>query len=74
MWSRCWWATWVSGFFGVAGLLHLVRLVVRVPIRIGTYDVPLAVTLVVGLGCLALSAALLWVEVQRERAKRSRHP
>jgi len=74
MWTRCWWATWLSGFFVIFGLLHLARLVVRVPIRVGTYDVPLTVTLVMGLGCLVLSAALLWVEVQRERAKRSHHP
>lgn len=65
MWSRCWWATWLSGFFGIAGLLHLARLVVRVPLRIGTYDVPLTVTLWVGLGCLALSAALLLWEARR---------
>ena len=70
MWSRCWWATWLSGFFGITGVLHLARLVFRVPVRIGTYDVPLAVTVSVGVMCLALSAGLLWIEAQRERAKR----
>ena len=69
MWSRCWWATWLSGFFGIFGLLHLARLIVRIPIRLGTYDVPLAVTAVVGVACLAISTGLLWIEVQRERAK-----
>ena len=34
MWSRCWWATWLSGFFGVTGLLHVARVVVPVPLSI----------------------------------------
>ena len=70
MWSRCWWATWVSGFFGIAGLLHVARFFFRVPVRVGTYDVPLAVSISVGMVFLGVSAGLLWIEVQRERAKR----
>lgn len=70
MWKRCWWATWVSGFFGIAGLFHLARLVFRVPVRLGAYDVPVTVSLTVGVVFLAISAGLLWLEVQRERAKR----
>lgn len=72
MWSRCWWATWVSGFFGIAGLLHLMRFVVRVPVRIGAYDVPVGVSLVVGAAGVGVSAGLLWFEAVRARAARRR--
>jgi hypothetical protein len=71
MWSRCWWATWVSGFFGIAGLLHVVRYFASVPLRVGSYEVPLTGSLVVGMAFVIISAGLLWIEVQRERAKRS---
>lgn len=70
MWKRCWWATWVSGFFGIAGLLHLARFFFRVPVRLGAYEVPLAVSVAVGVAFLGISAGLLWIEVQRERATR----
>lgn len=70
MWSRCWWATWVSGFFGIAGILHLVRFFFRVPLTVGTYPVPVTVSVVVGIVFLGISAGLLWIEVQRDRAKR----
>ena len=71
MWSRCWWATWLSGFFGVTGLLHVARVVVPVPLSIAGYDVPRAVTAIAGMICLGLSAGLLWVEVLRERRRRA---
>ncbi len=70
MWSRCWWATWASGFFGIAGLLHVARFFFRVPVRVGAYDVPLTVSVLVGVVFVGISAGLLWIEVQRERAKR----
>ncbi|MBI3011424.1 MAG: hypothetical protein HYY58_02895 [Candidatus Omnitrophica bacterium] len=70
MWSRCWWATWVSGFFGIAGLLHLARFFFRIPVRLGTYDVPVRLSLCVGVLFIAISGGLLWLEVRRERAKR----
>ena len=71
MWSRCWWATWLSGFFGVTGLLHVARVVVPVPLSIAGYDVPRSVTAIAGVVCLGLSAGLLWVEVVRERRRRA---
>lgn len=70
MWSRCWWATWVSGFFGIAGLLHVARFFFRIPVRVGTYEVPLTVSVLVGAAFIGISAGLLWIEVQRARAKR----
>ncbi len=74
MGSRCWWATWVSGFFGIAGLLHVARWVFQIPLTVGTYHIPIGVSVVVGIVFLGVSAGLLWIEVQREQAKRSRHP
>ena len=71
MWSRCWWATWVSGFFGIFGLLHLVRLFIPFRLVVGSYEVPLRVTVAAGLLFLAISGGFLLIEVQRERAKHS---
>lgn len=70
MWSRCWWATWVSGFFGIAGVLHIARYFTGMPLRVGAYDVPLMVSLAGGIVFVIVSAGFLWIEVQRERAKR----
>jgi hypothetical protein len=69
MWSRCFWASWVSGFFGIAGLLHVVRFFFRVPLRVGMYDVPLIVSVCVGVMFLVISAGLLWIEAKREQTK-----
>ncbi len=71
MWSRCWWATWLSGFFGIAGLLHLLRLAAPFELSIAGFDVPLPVTAGAGAACLMLSAGLLLLEVRRERRKRA---
>lgn len=71
MWSRCWWATWVSGFFGIFGLLHLGRLLFPFRLVVGPYEVPPALTAVAGLLFLAISAGFLLMEIQRERSKRS---
>jgi len=70
MWSRCWWATWLSGFFGIAGALHLVRWVFKVPVTIGETAVPVPASLAIGVALLLVSAGLLWIEVQREHAKK----
>ena len=71
MWSRCWWATWISGFFGIFGLLHLVRLVVPFRLLVGEYDVPLTVTVTAGFISLAVSVGLLLLEVWREQARKA---
>ena len=71
IWSRCWWATWASGFFGIFGLLHLARILFPVRLVIGSHEVPLRVTVAAGLLSLAISAGFLLIEVRRERAKRS---
>ena len=71
MWSRCWWATWLSGFFGIAGVLHLARAFVGIRLTLGEIEVPLALSAGLGAGFLGLSVGLLVIEAQRERAKRS---
>lgn len=71
MWSRCWWATWVSGFFGIFGLLHLIRLFVPFRLVVGEYEVPIKVTVAAGIISLVISAGFLLIEAQRERTKRT---
>lgn len=61
--------TWVSGFFGIFGLLHLVRGCLPFRLVIAEYDVPLRVTVAVGLLSLVISAGLLLLEVARARMR-----
>ncbi|HBQ38159.1 MAG: hypothetical protein A3I71_01125 [Omnitrophica WOR_2 bacterium RIFCSPLOWO2_02_FULL_63_16] len=72
MWTRCWWATWVSGFFGIAGIVHVARwlIVPQLRIVIGQTEVPPTTSGLVGIVFLAISGGLLWLEAFRERAKR----
>lgn len=57
--------TWVSGFFGIFGLLHLMRLLVPFQLMIGGYEIPLKITVTAGIISLAISAGLLLLEVWR---------
>ena len=54
-------STWFSGFFGLGALVHLVRSILKFPLVVNNYEVPisLSVTLAVVLG--ALSLILLYV-------------
>jgi hypothetical protein len=72
MWQRCWWATWVSGFFGIAGIVHVARwlLFPQLRIMLGQTEVPPSTSGLVGIVFLAISGGLLWLEVVRERAKK----
>lgn len=49
-------ATWFSGFFGLGVVVHLVRLIFRVPVTLGTWAVPLgfSIGMVVLFGALSL--------------------
>lgn len=69
MWSRCWWATWLSGFFGIAGIAHVARVTWRLRLVIGEAEIPLWVSAAVGASFLLISAGLLWIEVLRARGK-----
>lgn len=54
-------AVWFSGFFGFGAIGHLIRLILKVPVTIGTFEVPLnlSVVLVVVLGALSLGLLIL---------------
>ena len=58
-------ATWFSGFFGLGALVHLVRSILKFPLVVNNYEVPisLSVTLAVVLG--ALSLVLLYVSCKK---------
>ncbi len=55
------WVVWFSGFFGLGALVHLLRLVFQVPVTIGTFEIPLTVSLVVGAIFSILSIGLFLV-------------
>lgn len=38
---------WLSGFFATPTLMHLIRVVLRAPVRLGTWDVPLSTSYIV---------------------------
>lgn len=54
-------AIWFSGFFALGAVMHLVRSIVRFPLVVGTFEVPisLSVVLAVVLGVLSLSLLCL---------------
>lgn len=54
-------AIWFSGFFGLGALVHLVRLVLRFPLIVNGYAVPLTASaiLVVVLGGLSVGLLVL---------------
>lgn len=72
MWKRCWWATWVSGFFGIAGIVHVTRWLIFPQFRIviGQTEVPPTTSGMVGIVFLAIAGGLLWLEAYRERHRR----
>ena len=58
-------AIWFSGFFALGALVHFVRLMLRVPLVVGTFEVPLTASALVALGMGALSAGLLVLGLKR---------
>ncbi len=52
---------WFSGFFGLAALVHLVRLLFQVPLVLGGRSVPMAVSVIIVLVAGILSLRLLSV-------------
>lgn len=54
-------AVWFSGFFGLAALVHLVRLLFQVPLVVGGRPVPMAVSVIVVLVAGILSLRLFSV-------------
>ncbi len=58
-------ALWFSGFFGMAALVHLVRLLLRVQVIAGTRRIPLRLSVAIVLIAGALSVALLYTGCKR---------
>ena len=52
---KCCFYAWFSGFFGLAAVGHTIRLLLRVPVHLGSYSVPLRVSLGVAIVTGALS-------------------
>jgi len=63
-------AIWFSGFFGLGAVMHLARSILRFPLVVNNYEVPivLSVTLAVVLG--AISLALLYVGCRKPCCKK----
>jgi len=58
-------AVWFSGFFGLGAIVHLVRLVLRFPLMVGSYEVPLTVSAILVLVLGAFSIGLLFLGWRR---------
>ena len=58
-------AIWFSGFFGLGALVHLVRLVLRVPLMVGSHEIPLMTSAFVVLVFGGLSIGLLILGCKR---------
>lgn len=58
-------ALWFSGFFGLGAVVHLVRLLLRVPVIVGTWHVPLRFSALAVAIFGGLSLALLYAACRR---------
>ena len=58
-------ALWFSGFFGLAAVVHLVRLLFKVPVTIRGWAVPLHLSAAAVLVAGGLSAALFYIGCKR---------
>ncbi len=52
-------SVWFSGFFGLGATVHLIRLLLRFPVTIGTWQVPMSVSVAIAVVFGALSLFLL---------------
>ena len=63
-------AVWFSGFFGLGAIVHLVRLLLRFPLIVGTFEVSLRMSLVLVIVLGGLSLVLLCVGLRRPCCKK----
>ena len=54
-------ALWFSGFFGLGLVVHTVRLIFQVPVTIGTFAVPLSLSVLAMIIFGALSGGLFYL-------------
>lgn len=52
-------AVWFSGFFGIAAILHALRVLFQLPVVIGTWQVPVRISLVIAIVFGLISLGLL---------------
>ena len=62
-------AIWFSGFFGLGAVVHLIRLILRVPMIIGGFNVPLGLSAAVAVVFGALSIGLLCLGLKQPCGK-----
>ena len=58
-------AVWFSGFFGLGAVVHTVRFLLKIPVTIGTWHVPLRTSAILVVLFAALSAGLLVLGCRR---------
>ena len=63
-------ATWFSGFFGLGALVHLGRLILRIPLTVGDFQVPLGLSLALVIVLGGLSLGLLYLGIRRPCCKK----
>ena len=51
-------ALWLSGFFALGAVVHLIRFLFQVSLIVAGHEIPLVASLILGLGFAALSLAL----------------
>ncbi|GEM_PF-3812689 len=71
MWSRCWWATWLSGGFASVGAILTILGLLRVPLTVGGRHVSLEASLVLVVSALAASIGLLVFEAWKAARRRA---
>ena len=58
-------AVWFSGFFGLGAIVHGTRLILRLPLVVGTFAVPLRLSAVAVVILSILSVGLLYLVCRR---------
>ena len=58
-------ALWLSGFFALGAVAHLVRFVLNLSLAVNGQEIPLAVSGAVGVVFTVLSTACFWVSQKR---------
>ena len=54
-------AVWFSGFFALGALVHLMRVILRLSLIVGSFEVPYSLSLFIAIVLGALSIGLLYV-------------
>ena len=62
-------AIWFSGFFGLGALVHLIRFVLRAPLVVGRFEVPLGFSLMLVIVLGGLSVGLFYLGTRRPCCK-----